>query len=260
MGLFDVFSKGGKYFGKAIEPKCEYCDYGNRSKDGNKVLCTKKGLVDAGYHCPKFLYSPLKRIPVKQLERVGWLEGDYEEKDFDEIKKQKEEAEQKISAEVQQAAAEMTAKAKAEADEIRKKAEAEAAAIRRKAEAEAAKKTAEAAKKTAEAEKLAADAAKKAAAAVAAAKTAAPAKPAVTTAPAAPAAPQTAVRTPASTQTTTRPTTPAAGGNDLASLAAMAESAGEYIPPAEEVAKQQEKPEDAAPDLSAPDLSTLSSM
>lgn len=83
MGLFDVFSKGGKYFGKAIEPKCEYCEFGKRSSDGNKVLCTKKGMVDAGFHCPKFVYSPLKRIPVKQLERVGWLVGDYDEKNFD---------------------------------------------------------------------------------------------------------------------------------------------------------------------------------
>ncbi len=91
MGLFDVFSKGGKYFGKAIEPKCEYCEYGKRASDGDKVLCTKKGLVAAGFHCPKFLYSPLKRIPVKQLERVGWLEGDYEEKDFAAIQKKKEE-------------------------------------------------------------------------------------------------------------------------------------------------------------------------
>ena len=79
MGLFDVFSKGGKYFGKAIEPKCEYCEHGKRSSDGNKVLCTKKGMVDASSRCPKFLYSPLKRIPVKQLERVGFLVGDYDE-------------------------------------------------------------------------------------------------------------------------------------------------------------------------------------
>ena len=82
MGLFDVFSKGGKYFGKAIEPKCEYCEHGKRSSDGNKVLCTKKGMVDAEFHCPKFQYSPLKRIPVKQMQRVGWLEGDYDEKEF----------------------------------------------------------------------------------------------------------------------------------------------------------------------------------
>lgn len=80
MGLFDIFSKGGKYFGKAIEPKCEYCDFGSRTKDGDKVLCTKKGMVEASSHCPKFVYSPLKRIPVKQMNMVGFLEGDYDEK------------------------------------------------------------------------------------------------------------------------------------------------------------------------------------
>ena len=86
MGLFDVFSKGGKYFGKAIEPKCEYCEFGKRTKDGDKVLCTKKGMVDASFHCPKFLYSPLKRIPVKQMNMVGFLEGDYDEKNDDDDK------------------------------------------------------------------------------------------------------------------------------------------------------------------------------
>ena len=84
MGLFDVFSKGGKYFGKAIEPKCEYCEHGKRTRDGDKVLCTKKGMVDASFHCPKFQYSPLKRIPVKQMNLVGFLEGDYDEKNDDE--------------------------------------------------------------------------------------------------------------------------------------------------------------------------------
>lgn len=83
MGLFDVFSKGGKYFGKSIEPRCEYCEHGKRAKDGDKVLCSRKGLVNSGDHCPKFTYSPLKRIPVKQMKMVGFLEGDYDEKNFD---------------------------------------------------------------------------------------------------------------------------------------------------------------------------------
>ena len=83
MGLFDVFSRGGKYFGKSIEPRCEYCESGKRAKDGNKVLCSRKGLVNAGDHCPKFVYSPLKRIPVKQMKMVGFLEGDYDEKNYE---------------------------------------------------------------------------------------------------------------------------------------------------------------------------------
>ena len=68
MGLFDIFQRGGKYFDKDIPPHCEYCDFGKRAKDGNKVLCDKRGLVDADFSCAKFVYSPLKRIPVKQLK------------------------------------------------------------------------------------------------------------------------------------------------------------------------------------------------
>ena len=83
MGLFDIFQRGGKYFGKDIPPHCEYCDFGKRAKDGNKVLCDKRGLVDATFSCPKFVYSPLKRIPVKQLNRVGFLDEDDEFHDDD---------------------------------------------------------------------------------------------------------------------------------------------------------------------------------
>lgn len=84
MGLFDVFQKGGKYFGKDIEPHCEYCEFGKRAKDGNKVLCDKRGLVDADFHCGKFSYSPLKRIPVKQMNRVGFTDDDDEFNDIEE--------------------------------------------------------------------------------------------------------------------------------------------------------------------------------
>lgn len=72
MDLFAMF-KGGKYFDKHIEPKCDYCQFGRRAKDGSKVLCEKRGLVDCNYSCSKFIYSPLKRIPVKQLNFVGSL-------------------------------------------------------------------------------------------------------------------------------------------------------------------------------------------
>lgn len=72
MDLFSIF-KGGKYFDKHIEPKCDYCQFGKRAKDGNKVLCEKRGLVNCSDSCGKFIYSPLKRIPVKQLNFVGSL-------------------------------------------------------------------------------------------------------------------------------------------------------------------------------------------
>lgn len=72
MDLFSIF-KGGKYFNKNIEPKCDYCQFGRRAKDGEKVICEKRGLVERNDSCGKFIYSPLKRIPVKQLNFVGSL-------------------------------------------------------------------------------------------------------------------------------------------------------------------------------------------
>ncbi|MDD7185375.1 MAG: hypothetical protein PUH54_06835 [Oscillospiraceae bacterium] len=56
-----------------MPPKCDYCHFGKRAKSGNKVLCEKSGLVDCTYSCGKFVYSPLKRIPVKQLKFAGSL-------------------------------------------------------------------------------------------------------------------------------------------------------------------------------------------
>jgi len=76
MGIMSIFQSGAKYFDKKITPKCDYCQFGKRAKDGNKVLCEKKGLVDCNYSCSKFEYSPLKRIPVKQLNFVGSLADD----------------------------------------------------------------------------------------------------------------------------------------------------------------------------------------
>lgn len=89
MGLFSSFGKP-KYFDSKMPAKCDYCEYGKRTKDGDKVLCDKNGLVSPDHSCGKFSYSPLKRIPVKQLNFVGsmadeelYLEsaGDRAEKD-----------------------------------------------------------------------------------------------------------------------------------------------------------------------------------
>ena len=98
MGLFSFFQGGAKYFDKKIEPKCDYCMYGKRTKDGNRVLCEKRGLVEQNYSCKAFIYSPLKRIPVKQLRFVGSIADDelYIESKGD--RTEKEEAENKSSA------------------------------------------------------------------------------------------------------------------------------------------------------------------
>ena len=97
MGLSSLFKFGGKYFDKNIQPKCDYCQFGKRAKYGDKVLCEKRGLVDASFSCGKFTYSPLKRIPVKQLKFVGSLADDeiYVETKDDKAEKEAAEAETK---------------------------------------------------------------------------------------------------------------------------------------------------------------------
>ncbi len=48
---------------KELESICRYCEYARLLLDENQMLCEKKGVVDAGYHCRRFCYDPLKRDP-----------------------------------------------------------------------------------------------------------------------------------------------------------------------------------------------------
>ncbi len=78
MKIGSIFEKGGKYFGNDITPKCEYCQFGRRAKDGRNVLCEKVGITPAESSCSKFVYSPLKRIPKKQLNIIDTYDDDEE--------------------------------------------------------------------------------------------------------------------------------------------------------------------------------------
>ncbi len=73
MGLGDLFKKKTNYFDKQITPQCGYCQHGKRTKDGNRILCSSKGLMEETASCNKFEYSPLKRVPVKQLNNEGFV-------------------------------------------------------------------------------------------------------------------------------------------------------------------------------------------
>lgn len=50
---------------KNMEKLCRYCELAHTLQDEDTMLCDKKGVVDAGYHCRHFRYDPLKRIPGK---------------------------------------------------------------------------------------------------------------------------------------------------------------------------------------------------
>ena len=66
-------------FRRDIEPRCAYCAKGNAIND-REVVCPRKGVVAAEYHCFAFKYDPLKRVPPRpvKLETSRLKEEDFE--------------------------------------------------------------------------------------------------------------------------------------------------------------------------------------
>jgi len=46
-----------------IEKYCKYCEKAKTLSDPDCMLCSKHGVVSAGYSCLFFRYDPLKRSP-----------------------------------------------------------------------------------------------------------------------------------------------------------------------------------------------------
>ena len=65
-------------FRKDIEPRCFYCTKGSPISD-REVACPRKGVVDASFHCARFRYDPLKRVPPRpvKLETGNLTEEDF---------------------------------------------------------------------------------------------------------------------------------------------------------------------------------------
>lgn len=62
-----IFMAKKKLFGNNIKPSCKYCELGTAG-EGDKIMCSKFGPVKTYDSCKKFVYSPLKRVPKKELQ------------------------------------------------------------------------------------------------------------------------------------------------------------------------------------------------
>ena len=49
-----------------LEKLCKFCERASSLNDPDRMLCRKKGIVNAGYSCRAFAYDPLKRDPGKR--------------------------------------------------------------------------------------------------------------------------------------------------------------------------------------------------
>ncbi|GHV08024.1 hypothetical protein FACS1894217_09820 [Clostridia bacterium] len=64
-------------FRKDVDPRCAYCASG-KPMGGGEVGCTRRGIVKEYFHCKKFNYDPLRRVPPKPPT----LGKNYSENDF----------------------------------------------------------------------------------------------------------------------------------------------------------------------------------
>ena len=46
-----------------LDKLCKYCELAAPLFNPDEMLCQKRGVVNAGYHCRAFRYDPLKRDP-----------------------------------------------------------------------------------------------------------------------------------------------------------------------------------------------------
>lgn len=52
-----------KFFNKDVEPACEYCSHGRKSRSSEEILCIKKGVMPLYGKCIHYRYDPLRRTP-----------------------------------------------------------------------------------------------------------------------------------------------------------------------------------------------------
>ena len=74
MGIF----KSRELFGNRIDPACSYCKFAKPTQSGEMMLCPKKGVVAPYYHCNKYAYSPLRRVPTPQVKLQQFDKSDFE--------------------------------------------------------------------------------------------------------------------------------------------------------------------------------------
>lgn len=65
-------------FGNNIEPACGYCRYGKPTNDGGRILCPNAGVVAPYFHCKKYRYDPLRRVPSQQPQLRQYDKTDFE--------------------------------------------------------------------------------------------------------------------------------------------------------------------------------------
>ena len=63
--------------GATIAPACAYCAFGQAGTDPRMILCTRRGVVTPDFHCRKYQYDPLLRVPRRQPKLLSFSPEDF---------------------------------------------------------------------------------------------------------------------------------------------------------------------------------------
>ncbi|MBQ8641993.1 MAG: hypothetical protein IJ480_07210 [Clostridia bacterium] len=65
-----------KRYDAELERYCKYCEHASVLSSPDRMLCRKRGVVDAGGCCRRFVYDPLKRdpAPTPKLQPMEFVE------------------------------------------------------------------------------------------------------------------------------------------------------------------------------------------
>lgn len=66
-----------RLFSKKAHIACKHCRYGRKTMGGEKVLCTRKGIVELDFSCRKYQYDPLKRVPRRRPSLPAFTQEDF---------------------------------------------------------------------------------------------------------------------------------------------------------------------------------------
>ena len=56
---------------------CENCFYGRLGAEGDRILCTEKGIMRPDSSCQKYKYDPLKRRPKRPKKMQEFTKEDF---------------------------------------------------------------------------------------------------------------------------------------------------------------------------------------
>jgi len=62
---------------RSIEKKCCYCEHAMPIRETTGYICKRKGVVSYNFTCKKFIFDPIKLVPVLPAKPLRFSPDDF---------------------------------------------------------------------------------------------------------------------------------------------------------------------------------------